>query len=164
MADSSVFHNLKIHIVQFLIIVCFASPSSANSNSADSSKIEEKASVKTVYFNAWGGDPKINSFIEWAGNRVREEYKISLVHVKLSNTASAVSRILSEKVAGREKNGTVDLLWVNGENFSAMKSADLLLDHSWANTLPNWRYTDSDAMPGILFDFAELSENSAHPL
>ena len=51
-----------------------------------------------------------------------EKHDIKLVHVKLTDTA-AVSRILAEKGgAGRSSGGSIDLfLWVNGENFAAMK-------------------------------------------
>ena len=29
-----------------------------------------QAKGETVYFNAWGGDPKINAYISWAAERV----------------------------------------------------------------------------------------------
>ena len=30
-----------------------------------------QAKGETVYFNAWGGDPKINAYISWAAERVK---------------------------------------------------------------------------------------------
>ena len=88
----------------------------------------DAARGQTVYFNAWGGDDKINDYIAWAGDRLRERHGITLVHVKLADTAAAVGRILAEKSAGRTSGGSVDLLWVNGENFAAMKRHGLLQD------------------------------------
>ena len=92
-----------------------------------------------------------------------EKHDIKLVHVKLTNTASAVSRILAEKVAGRSSGGSIDLLWVNGENFAAMKRARLLQDRPWVKSLSNWRYTDSRALPAILSDFAESTDGKESP-
>ena len=116
-----------------------------SANADDFTNLQKAAKGQTVYFNAWGGDAKINSYISWAGQIVADRHDITLVHVKLTDTASAVSRILAEKAAGRENGGSIDLLWVNGENFAAMKRAGLLQDRSWVTSLPNWRYTDSKA-------------------
>ncbi|MGA0182476.1 MAG: ABC transporter substrate-binding protein [Candidatus Puniceispirillaceae bacterium] len=136
----------------------------ASSASADGFvQLEKAAKGQTVYFNAWGGDAKINSYIKWAGDILSDRHDIKLVHVKLTDTASAVSRILAEKAAGRLDGGAIDLLWVNGENFAAMKRAGLLQDRPWVTLLPNWQYTDSNALPGILSDFAEPTEGKESP-
>ena len=68
-----------------------------------------RAKGQTVYFNAWGGDDKINAYIRWAGDTVKDRYGITLEHVKLTDTAAAVSRILAEKTAGRQTDGSVDM-------------------------------------------------------
>ena len=129
----------------------------------DFAALQKDAKGQTVYFNAWGGDAKINNYISWAGKILSDRHDIKLVHVKLTDTASAVSRILAEKVAGRSSGGSIDLLWVNGENFAAMKRSGLLQDRPWVTSLPNWQYTDSDALPGILSDFAEPTEGKESP-
>jgi len=139
---------------------------SANTDSAnadDFTDLQKAAKGQTVYFNAWGGDAKINSYISWAGQIMADRHDITLVHVKLTDTASAVSRILAEKAAGRENGGSIDLLWVNGENFAAMKRASLLQSQPWVTSLPNWRYTDSKALPAILSDFAEPTNGKESP-
>ena len=134
------------------------------SASADEfTEIQKAAKGQTVYFNAWGGDAKINSYISWAGKTLSDQHDITLIHVKLTDTAAAVSRILAEKAAGRSSGGSIDLLWVNGENFAAMKRAGLLQDQPWVTSLPNWRYTDSKALPGILADFAEPTDGKESP-
>ena len=86
---------------------------SANADSAnadDFTDLQKVAKGQTVYFNAWGGDAKINSYISWAGQILADRHDITLVHVKLTDTASAVSRILAEKAAGRKNRGSIDLL------------------------------------------------------
>jgi ABC-type uncharacterized transport system YnjBCD substrate-binding protein len=53
--------------------------------------------------------------------------------VKLDDTANAVAKVLAEKAAGKNEGGSVDLIWINGENFASMKRqepADVAgLDH-----------------------------------
>jgi len=61
---------------------------------------------------------------------------VTLVHVKLTDTADAVAQVLAEKAAGRDSDGAVDLLWINGENFAAMRREDLL-HGPFVDALPN---------------------------
>ncbi|MEX0502053.1 ABC transporter substrate-binding protein [Alphaproteobacteria bacterium LSUCC0719] len=118
---------------------------------------------QTVYFNAWGGDDKINDYIAWAGEELAKRHGITLKHVKLSDTAAAVSRILAEQAAGRSAGGSIDLLWVNGENFAALKQNNLLQDTAWADSLPSWQYTDAESLPAIRLDFAVPTDGLESP-
>ncbi len=96
----------------------------------------EKARGQTVYFNAWGGSDRINSYISWAGKQLKSEYDVTLEHVKIGDIAEVVSQLEAAKAVGRNKDGNVDLMWVNGENFANMKNNDLTWG-SFATTLPN---------------------------
>ena len=107
---------------------------------------------QTVYWNAWGGDERINAYIAWVGKRVSEEYGISLNHVKLADTADAVSRVLAEKAAGRTSGGSIDLIWINGENFAAMKKNDLL-HGPFTEQLPSYAAVDFEHKPSTRVDF-----------
>lgn len=153
------FHQITCRIIMALCFSLFGGSVAAN----DFSDIIKAAKGQTVYFNAWGGDTKINSYITWAKKKLLERHDINLVHVKLTDTASAVSRVLAEKSAGRNTGGSIDLLWVNGENFAAMKRANLLQDKPWVTSLPNWQFTDSEALPGIISDFAEPTDGKESP-
>ena len=119
---------------------------------ADWDAVVAKAKGETVYFHAWGGEPRINDYIAWAGRMMEERYGVRVVHVKVSDTAEVVSRVLTEKAAGRNEGGAVDLVWINGENFSAMKRQGLLLPAAWSTKLPNYRFVDVD-QPSITRDF-----------
>jgi putative thiamine transport system substrate-binding protein len=112
-----------------------------------------EAKGQTVYFYAWGGEPRINDYIAWAGRVVMERFGVGVVQVKLSDTAEAVSRIVAEKAAGRSQGGAVDLIWINGENFSAMKREGLLRSEPWSTALPNYRFVDEAGKPTVLRDF-----------
>lgn len=111
------------------------------------------AKGETVYFHAWGGEPRINDYLEWAGARVLERFGVRVVHVKVSDTAEVVSRILTEKSAGRDSDGSVDLVWINGENFASMKGNGLLPAQGWATELPSYQFVDVENKPTVVSDF-----------
>ena len=121
-----------------------------------------QARGQTVYWNAWGGDPQVNAYIEWVGNQVRERDGIDLVHVKLTDTAEAVARVVAEKAAGTTEGGAVDLIWINGENFASMKAQDLLFG-PFVEDLPNFRYVDTKGKPTTLVDFTVPTDGLEAP-
>ena len=108
--------------------------------------IKEKAKGQTVYFNAWGGSDTINGYIRWVSNEVKREYGVTVKHVKVTDIGNAVSRILAEKSANRNDGGSVDLMWINGENFRAMKKNRLLFG-PFTQKLPNYRFVDTENKP-----------------
>jgi putative thiamine transport system substrate-binding protein len=122
-----------------------------------------EAKGQTVYFNAWGGSENINSYIDWAGKTLKERYGVEVVHVKLDDTANAVAKVLAEKAAGKNEGGSVDLIWINGENFASMKRQDLLMAPDWTTGLPNWAYVDHENKPTILTDFTIATDGLESP-
>ena len=114
----------------------------ADPNPADWDAVKAEASGQTVYWNAWGGSTTTNDFLAWVGSRVAEDYGVTLEHVKLTDTADAVTRVLAEKQAGEDDDGAIDMIWINGANFAAMKEADLLFG-PYAEQLPNWAVVDA---------------------
>ncbi|MCU6671224.1 ABC transporter substrate-binding protein [Enterobacteriaceae bacterium H4N4] len=123
-------------------------------------KIKEEAHGQTVWFNAWGGDTAVNRYLDWVSGEMKSHYAINLKIVRLADAADAVKRIQTEASAGRKTNGSVDLLWVNGENFRTLKSAGLV-QTGWAQTLPNWRYVDTTKP--VTEDFAIPTEGAESP-
>jgi putative thiamine transport system substrate-binding protein len=121
-----------------------------------------RARGQTVYFNAWGGDGQINDYIAWVGERVQARHGVGLVHVKLTDTAEAVARVVAEKAAGRAEGGSVDLIWINGENFAAMKAQGLLFG-PFVERLPNFRYVDTEDKPTTLVDFTVPTDGLESP-
>ena len=114
--------------------------------------IVERAKGETVYWYAWGGSQAMNDYIAWTDAEMKARYGVSVVEVKLSDTAEAVTRVLAEKTAGRDEGGAVDLIWINGPNFASMKKNGLLFG-PFAEELPNWRYVDLEGKPGLRSDF-----------
>ena len=145
-----------------LISLMVSAPLGAQTADQSWEEIVAKAKGQTVYWNAWGGDDRINAYIAWAGETVEERYGVELEHVKLSDTADAVGRVLAEKAAGKDSGGSVDLIWINGENFAAMKREGLLLD-PWTQSLPNYALVDLDDKPTTRVDFTVPVDNLEAP-
>ena len=129
---------------------------------ADWPAVLEAAEGQEVYFHAWGGDPRRNDYIDWAAREVEARHGVTVTHVKLADTAEAVSRVLAEKAAGRDRGGSVDLVWINGPNFAAMKEAGLLFG-PFAEDLPNWRYVDVEGKPTVVSDFTVPTDGLEAP-
>ncbi len=111
-----------------------------------------KARGETVYWNAWGGDERTNGFIAWVGDVVRKRYGVTLRQVKLADTGEAVARVVAEKAAGRNSDGTVDMIWINGPNFLSMKEKGLLFG-PFVDELPNAPLIDTTSKPSNVTDF-----------
>lgn len=126
-------------------------------------RIKTDAKGQTVYFNAWGGSPNINEYIEWAGSVVKERYGVTVNHVKLTDTADAVTTVINERAAGKDDSGKIDLIWINGENFVSMKKQGLLHSPDWATKLPNYRYVDFENQSTITVDFTEPTDGLESP-
>lgn len=117
---------------------------------------------QTVYWNAWGGDARTNDFITWVGQQTEQLYGVRVQQVKLTDTAEAVTRVLSEKAAGQDQGGAVDLIWINGPNFVAMKDQGLL-HGPFVASLPNARYLDLSANSPAAVDFTVPVEGYEAP-
>jgi putative thiamine transport system substrate-binding protein len=121
-----------------------------------------EAKGQTVHFNAWGGSENINDYIKWAGQNIQEQYGVTLKQIKLVDTADAIGRILAEKVAGNVSNGSVDLIWLNGENFRSLKDNDFLYG-PFSTNLPNYRYIDESSNKSLTLDFGTPVDGMESP-
>ena len=147
----------RVRFCAFLTSLLLATPAF----SADSwQSLQQQAKGQTVWFNAWGGDPAVNRYLDWVSGEMKTHYAIDLRIVRLADAADAVKRIQTEAAAGRKTNGSVDLLWVNGENFRTLKEANLL-QTVWAQSLPNWRYVDT--RKPVMEDFAVPTDGAESP-
>ncbi len=128
---------------------------------ADWSAIETEAKGQEVYFNAWAGADNINAYIAWAGEQLKERYGVTLTHVKITDTAEVVKRVRDEVNSGKT-DGSVDLVWINGENFRTMKVEKLLFG-PFTQALPNFAFVDTVGKPTTLQDFTESVDGLESP-
>ena len=122
----------------------------------------DAARGQTVFWNAWGGDERTNAFIAWVGEETGRLYGVNVEQVKLTDTAEAVTRVIAEKAAGNDTDGSVDLIWINGPNFLAMKEQGLLTGPFVAD-LPNARFVDLSPDAPASVDFTVPVEGMESP-
>lgn len=120
------------------------------------------ASGTTVNWFMWGGSDVINENVDNdIGKPLKEQFNVTLNRVPINDTADAVNQVLNESAAGVKTGGSIDLIWINGENFRTLKKANLLYG-PWAEDLPNAIYVPwGDG--AIDFDFGTPVEGYESP-
>ena len=154
-------HTISRRHALALMAAATVAPTLRAQTSTAWSAIEAKAKGQTVYFNAWGGADTINAYIQWAAAEVQKRFGVTVQHVKIADAADMVKRVRSEKAAGKT-NGTVDLVWINGENFLTMKREGLLFG-PFAESLPSYALVDVQGKPTTRIDFSEPVEGMEAP-
>ncbi len=120
----------------------------------------ENAKGTTVNLYGWGGSDLTNSWLdtELAGV-LKESYDITLNRVPM-NIDEILAKMVSEKQAGTE--GTIDVVWINGENFYTAKKNDLLYG-PFTDRLPNFTAVVDGSAPDIAYDFGYPVEGFEAP-
>lgn len=121
-----------------LVLVAFGS-AHGETNWLDEpfSKIEKAARGTEVRWIMYGGWPHVNSWVDtYVAGEMAKRYDIELIRVPM-DASVFVNKLLTEKAAGKDQ-GSMDLLWINGENFKKAKQADLLYG-SFASRLPSFK-------------------------
>lgn len=118
---------------------------------ADWSQIEELAQGQEVNIYMWGGSTAINKWMDqYVGKMMKDRYNIKVNRVPM-NVDEFINKLLTEKEAGKKK-GSIDLIWINGENFRTARQADLLWG-PFTQQIPNFKkYMDQDS-PSVKYDF-----------
>lgn len=125
-------------------------------------EIVETARGGEVNWFLWGGSDAINQYVtEFIGGILKDRYDITLNRVGLSDTVEAVNIVLGEKETGVTDNGSVDMIWINGENFRTMKQGDLAFC-GYLDLLPNNALVDW-TNPAIANDFGVPVEGCEVP-
>ncbi len=107
----------------------------------DFNAIADAAQGQSVRWWMYGGDQRVNDYVDRVVGAAAARAGIELERVPVSDTADAVQRLLAQRRADVTDSGAIDLVWINGENFAAGKEAGLWLT-GWARRLPNARYVD----------------------
>lgn len=135
----------------------------------DAAKIEEMSFAEmkdaakgtTVTFYGWGGDEKLN---EWLDNSfapvMKEKYDITMERVPM-DIDQVLSQLSGEIQAG-EKDGSIDMIWINGENFRSAKENKMLYG-PFAEKLPNFQEYVDAASEDVTLDFAYPIEGFEAP-
>ena len=117
---------------------------------------------QTVDWYMWGGSPAVNKYVNgYLATELKKRYDITLRQVPVKDIAEVVSKLIVEKQAGKDSDGSVDLMWINGENFRTCKQNDLLYG-PFAAKLPNQEYVDW-SNPTVKNDFGTPVEGFESP-
>jgi putative spermidine/putrescine transport system substrate-binding protein len=125
-------------------------------------EIVAAADGQTVNWWMWGGSDLINSWVNgWVKDELASRYNITLNQVPVAGPTEFINQVLGEKEAGNDTDGSVDIMWINGENFRTMREASLLYG-PWALQVPTSRYINWDD-DSIAFDFGYAVEGFELP-
>lgn len=122
--------------------------------SSDWKTVAEEADGQKVNMYMWGGNENINRYLdEWVAPRLKEDHGVELNRVPMNDSQDIINQLVDEKSAGKTE-GSMDIIWINGENFKAAKDNELLWG-DFSGQLPNFKdFVDPDA-PEIAKDFGE---------
>lgn len=130
--------------------------------SADWEQIVKQTTGQTVNLYMWGGSDSINKYIdEWIAPKLKEESGVTLKRVPMNDTKDTINKLLAEKQSSKEI-GSVDVMWINGENFKTSKENELLWG-SFASKLPNVNTYVDLSSPDIAYDFGLATEGMEAP-
>lgn len=121
------------------IILLLVSLSTA-AQGTDFKELTAIAKGSEVKWFMWGGSPTINTWVDtFVAKEVKRLYGIKLKRIP-ADAAVFVNKLLTEKQTGKKK-GSMDLVWINGENFkNAMENG--LLQGPITGDLPHFTYVD----------------------
>lgn len=116
-------------------------------------EITAAAENTEVRFYMWGGSASINSWIDnIVAPELLKQYGLSLKRIPMDASVFN-NQLLTEKAAGKNK-GSIDLIWINGENFRRAKQEGLLFG-SFAEKLPNFSLVNPES---VSYDFGTPTE------
>jgi len=124
--------------------------------------VAAEARGQTVNWYMYGGSDTINAFATgFVANTLRDKYGVTLNQVKVTDTVDAVNKVLGEKQAGKSTDGSVDAIWINGENFATGKQADLW-ECGYVKDLPSAKNVDFNN-PNVKNDFGLAVDGCESP-
>ncbi|MDQ0278833.1 putative spermidine/putrescine transport system substrate-binding protein [Arthrobacter silviterrae] len=103
-------------------------------------QVTAAAKGQTVRLWMYGGDEQGNAYVDKTLIPAAAKVGVTLQRVPVADTKDALNRVLTEIQAGT-KDGSVDLVWVNGDNFGTGKQAGAWLC-GWTSLLPNMSLTN----------------------
>ena len=132
--------SMAILLIAFIIGSCARPRVEIDPLTLSRDKLLQVARGSTIRFAMWGGDERINRWVDtFVASRMKERYGVTLERIPM-DAAVFITKLSNEKKAGKT-DGSLDLLWINGENFARAKREGLLYG-PYADKLENWKYVD----------------------
>lgn len=114
-------------------------------------EVLEAAKGSTVTFYGYGGDQKTNFWIDRdLSEKMKQNYDITIKRVGM-NIDEVLNLLLNEKQLNVDE-GSIDVVWINGENFFTAMENELLFG-PFTDHLPNFNHYIDKESPDVLYDF-----------
>ena len=124
-------------------------------------KLVEEAKGQTVNFYGWGGDDRLNQWLDgFYAEYLKKNYDITLNRVPMG-IEDILTQLSAEKKAGSTESD-IDMIWINGENFKTAKENDYLYG-PFTEDLPNFREFINQDDPETTADFSYPIEGYEAP-
>ncbi len=146
-----------------LLAAACAAPAAENPTTSENrpwSEILAEAEGQTVDLWMYGGDDRGNAYVDDVLAPAAAKVGVDLRRVPVGDTKDALRRVLAERAAGSE-DGSVDLVWVNGDNFATGREADAWLC-GWSDQLPGMAFVAEDD-PLVSEDFGVAVDGCEAP-
>ncbi|WP_321330184.1 ABC transporter substrate-binding protein [uncultured Ilyobacter sp.] len=114
-------------------------------------KVEKSSRDAQVNIYMWGGSAEINKFMDtFVGKSLKDKNNITLNRIPITDIKDTVNKLIVENQAGK-KNGSVDIIWINGENFKLLKESNVL----WGDFVKNLPVREKVKEGTLVSDFGE---------
>lgn len=147
---------LKIALIAILLFSVLSLTACSKKEVKDGNNKENK----TVVIAGWGGDPVINEYM----NKTVKKYVKKTTGLEMKwmpmNADEYLAKLTNEKEAG--KKGSIDGIWINGENFYYAKEKGLLYGPFLKN-LDNAKKYLNLSDPSVNMDFGYPTEGYESP-
>ena len=116
----------------------------------------------SVNLHMWGGSDLVNNYIDqFLAPRLKEKHSITLNRVPITDARDMINKLITEKDVDKA-DGSIDLMWINGENFALSKENSLLLG-SYAHVIPNYNALIDTEAKDNLYDFGLATDGMEVP-
>ena len=128
--------RLIIPLFLLLLAGCSEAPQQVSVLEQDHAALQKAAAGTEVRWHMWGGSAQINQWVDtYVASEMKRRFDVTVTRVPM-DAPVFVNKLLTEKAANKNQ-GTMDLLWINGENFKNAQQAGVLFG-PFADRLPNF--------------------------
>ncbi len=146
---------MRVRLIAALLLLflagCSEAPEQTSVLQQDHAALQKAAAGTEVRWHMWGGSAQINQWVDtYVASEMKRRFGVTVTRVPM-DAPVFVNKLLTEKAANKTQ-GTMDLLWINGENFKNAQQAGVLFG-PFADRLPNFTAYCDPAKSAFDFGF-----------
>ncbi len=121
--NSATFDKVQDYTPQTVVTVAYSSLGLPGYEKYSWVDVTGAAVAQKVNFYAYNASAYSKWINQWLAPNLLDNFDITLVYHPIWDTGDVVNTIQKEiETYGNGNNGSVDLMWINGENFATMKN------------------------------------------